>query len=71
MQCHYCKGKMHRGKTTYSVHRKGYHLVIDAVTALVCNQCGEPYFEEENVKLIQELIRDVDERSEKIVAAAV
>jgi YgiT-type zinc finger domain-containing protein len=58
------------GKTTYSIHRKGYHLVIDEVPALVCAQCGEPYFEEESVKLIQELIRDVDRRTGKIVATA-
>lgn len=70
MKCHYCKGKMVSGKTTYFVHRKGYHLVIDEVPALVCNQCGEPYFEEDNVRLIQELIRDVDEQTEKIVASA-
>ena len=70
MKCHYCKGKMVSGKTNYSVHRKGYHLIIDEVLALICNQCGEPYFEEGNVRLIQELIRDVDKRTEKIVAAA-
>jgi hypothetical protein len=40
------------------------------VPALVCSQCGEPYFEEENVRIIQELITDVDERTEKIIAAS-
>lgn len=69
MQCHYCKGTMASGKTTYSVHRKGYHLVIDAVPAWVCTQCGEPYFEEQSVTLIQELIQDVDRRTERILAA--
>jgi YgiT-type zinc finger domain-containing protein len=61
---------MDPGRTTYSVHRKGYHLVIDDVPAVVCSQCGEPYFEEDSVRLIQEMIRDVDQRAERIHAAA-
>ncbi len=68
MECHYCKGKMVAGKTAYSVNRKGYHLVIDEVPAFVCTQCGEPYFEEKSIQLIQELISQVDERAEKIQA---
>ncbi len=66
MQCHYCKGIMEAGKTPYTISRKDYHLVINNVPALICQQCGEPYFDEEEVDMIQSLIKDVDTKSEQL-----
>lgn len=66
MKCHYCKGIMKPGKTSYTISRKDYHLVIDNVPALICRQCGEPYFGENEVGLIQSLIKDVDVKSEQL-----
>ena len=43
----------------FTRHRRGYHLVIDQVPACLCTQCGEPYFEEEGVKVIFRNIADV------------
>ena len=71
MKCHYCKGLMTQGRTSYTINRDGYHLVIDNVPALICQQCGEPYFYEKEVDMIQELIKEVDSRSEKIHCFAV
>jgi YgiT-type zinc finger domain-containing protein len=56
---------MKKGRTAYSINRKNYHLVIENVPAFVCQQCGEPYFEGEEVDAIQDLINDIDERIEK------
>ena len=28
MQCHFCAGEMKKGKTTYTLNRMGYHLLI-------------------------------------------
>ena len=47
-------------------NRKDYHLVIDNVPALICNQCGEPYFDESEVRLMQGLIKEVDKKTEEI-----
>jgi YgiT-type zinc finger domain-containing protein len=66
MECLHCKGKMVRKKVSYTVNRKGYHLVIDDVPAWVCEQCGEPLFEEETVNLVQEMLRAVDARMERL-----
>ena len=66
MECLHCKGKLTRKKTSYTVNRKGYHLVIDDVPAWVCEQCGEPLFDEETVDAIQEMLRAVDARMEKL-----
>jgi YgiT-type zinc finger domain-containing protein len=53
---------MARKKTAYAINKNGYHLVIDDVPAWVCQQCGEPYFEGQEVDVIQEVIRAVDSR---------
>ena len=70
MNCCYCKGKMKRSTTPFHIDRKGYHLVLDAVGAWVCMQCGEVYFEESEVDAIQEVIRAIDKQTEKLAVPA-
>jgi len=60
LECFYCKGNMVRGKTSYALSRRGYHLLIDEVPAWVCQQCGEVYFEGGEVDAIQDLIKTLD-----------
>ena len=66
MECQYCKGELARELVSYSANRKGYHLIIDDVPAWVCQQCGEPLYDEETVDAIQEMLREVDVRLEKL-----
>ena len=54
------------GKTTYTINKKGYHLLIDEVPAWICEQCGEPYFEGNVVDAIQKLVGAVDVRVENV-----
>ena len=70
MKCIHCQGKMNRGTAPFHVDRKGYHILFDAIPAWVCTQCGESYFEEAEVKAIQDVIRAVDQQTEKITLAA-
>jgi len=65
MECHYCKGVMARGKTTYTISRHGYHLLIHDVPAWICQQCGETYFEGKEVDIIQDMIRTLDSKIAK------
>lgn len=67
MECLHCKGKLVRKKVSYTATRHGYHLIIDQVPAWVCEQCGEPLFDEETVDAIQETLREVDLRMDKLV----
>lgn len=64
MTCMYCKGEMQRKAAPFHVDRHGYHLHWDAVPAWVCTQCGEPYFEEQEVTAIQESLADLDKHSQ-------
>ncbi len=72
MKCLYCKGTLRRKKVSYTATRKRYHLIIDDVPAWVCEQCGEPLFDEETVNAIQGMLQEVDSRLPKLsVAVAV
>ena len=70
MKCLYCQGKMVRGTAPFDIHRKGYHLSFDAVPAWVCTQCGESYFAESEVETIQQAIRALDKRTERLEVVA-
>lgn len=53
---------MKQGKAPIHIDRDGCHITIDSVLAWICEQCGEPPFEEQEVDAIQDIIRAVDEK---------
>ena len=65
VECLYCRGTLIRKSVSYTATRKGYHLIIDDVPAWVCEQCGEPLYEEETVEAIQQILQGVDARLEE------
>ena len=69
MECYFCKGKMKRGRTTYTVNKKGYHLLIDDAPALICTRCEEAYFEGEGIDAIQDVIKSLDAQISKMRGA--
>jgi len=71
MKCLYCQGTLVRQQISYTANRQGYHLIIDDVPAWVCQQCGEPMFDEATVDLIQEMLHEVDTRLVKLTNLAV
>jgi len=60
-----------RKKVSYTATRKGYHLIIDDVPAWVCEQRGEPLFDDETVDTVQEMLRGVDVRLEGLAVLSV
>jgi hypothetical protein len=52
------------------VDRRDYHLTLDRVPAWVCQQCGEAYFEPKEVDRIQDAVRALDERTQRLAASA-
>ena len=70
MKCMYCQGAMTKGTAPFHIDRRGVHITLDAVPAWVCSQCGEPYFEEQEVNVIQDLIESVDKTSAPFAASA-
>jgi len=70
MKCIHCQAIMKRGKAPLHIDRNGCHVTIDNVPAWVCKQCGEAYFEEQEVDTIQDLIRTIDEKANKLTLSA-
>jgi len=61
---------MERKTAPFQINRKGYHLMLNAVPAWVCPQCGEFFFEETEVESIQTALQKLDEQTEKLAMAA-
>ncbi|MGI8742351.1 MAG: YgiT-type zinc finger protein [Bryobacteraceae bacterium] len=70
MKCAHCRGKMRRSHAPFHIDRKRYYLSLEAVPAWVCGQCGEPYFEEREVKTIQRLLLQLDRQTANLVSVA-
>jgi YgiT-type zinc finger domain-containing protein len=71
MEWLYCTGELVREMVSYSANRKGYHLIIDDVPVWVCQQCGQPLFDEKTIDAIQDMLRQVDGRLEKLTALSI
>ncbi|HOH31686.1 MAG: hypothetical protein BWX80_00926 [Candidatus Hydrogenedentes bacterium ADurb.Bin101] len=67
MKCMYCQGEMERGTAPFDIDRDGIHLHLDKAPAWLCRQCGEAYFDENDVNALQETIK-VIEKQAKILA---
>jgi YgiT-type zinc finger domain-containing protein len=71
MLCPHCQGTLRPGKTSYTVNRNGNHLIIDDVPDLICEQCHEPLFTEEAVRLVQQMIQTLDTQRKELELIAV
>lgn len=68
MKCIHCQGEMTKGTAPFHVDRKGCHVFLENIPAWVCEQCGEAYFDENEVDAIQDLIRLVEQKIDLLVA---
>lgn len=67
MKCIHYLGEMKRGTTPLHIDRKGCHLMLEAVPAWVCTQCGEAYFDEKEVDAIEDLVDSIERKTEALV----
>ncbi len=70
MKCIHCQGTMKKETTPLHIDKKGCHLQLDAVPAWVCTQCGETYFEEREVDVIQDLVSSVERQAGALALSA-
>lgn len=62
----HCQSELKRGTATFTDSRNGYVIALQDIPAWVGTQCGELMFDTEVVSGIQDLLRAVDERIEKL-----
>lgn len=70
MKCIHCQAPMKLGTAPLHIDRQGCHVTFDNVRAWVCEQCGEAYFEEQEVDAIQDLIQTVEQKANKLTLSA-
>lgn len=70
MECLHCRGKMERNTAPFAVERNGYHIHWDSVPAWVCTQCGEPFFEEQEIERIQKVLAGIESESKLLPRAS-
>ena len=63
MECVYCKGHMEKKTEPFSIQKNGYYLHWGAIPTFICNQCGEVYFAEHEVGIIQSAIAELDRKN--------
>ena len=56
--CPLCGGEKTTGKTTFTVDLKFGIVVIREVPALVCDQCGEAWFEDSVAKQLEHVVSE-------------
>jgi YgiT-type zinc finger domain-containing protein len=66
MECPVCGGQLVEGKAPYEVTRRGYHLILDDVPALVCTQCHTPWFDSEVVGYFDDALDALDLLSDRL-----
>lgn len=66
MECLYCQGEMEKAEVSYTVNHKDFHLLIRNIPAYVCTRCGEKYYEDREVEVIQNLIKNLEAEIEDI-----
>ena len=70
MRCLLCNGEMEKSHVAYTIDRKGYHMYIEKIPAHVCVQCGERFFDEQEVAAIQEMIEVLESKLQEIQKAS-
>ena len=70
MKCMYCQTEMKKGLVPFHIDKNGIHVILDEVPAWICPQCGEYYFEENEVNSMQELVKSIEKQSKKFSHSA-
>lgn len=60
---------MKKSTVPYSINRRGYHLFLEKIPAYVCSRCGQKYFDENESKAIQNLLKSFEKKLDLVIAA--
>ena len=60
---------MVRGDAPFSIDRNGYHISWESIPAWVCKQCGEAFFEENEMSHIQKALDKIDHETNALTSS--
>jgi len=69
MECK-CGGALIEGKSSYSVSKKYFSLILEDIPAFKCTRCDKVLFDEEVVDKIQKLVNRAERDVKEIVSGA-
>jgi YgiT-type zinc finger domain-containing protein len=70
MKCIHCQGEMTQGTAPFHIERENIHISLDKIPAWVCSQCGEVYFEEKEIEILEQLIQSIEAQNKKLTMTA-
>jgi YgiT-type zinc finger domain-containing protein len=65
-----CGGTLKEGFAPDHITRRGYHLIVDQVPALVCTQCRSPFFDSQIIGWVEEAVAALDLLDDRLKAFA-
>ena len=65
-RCYLCGGALQSGRVTAREWRDGKLTLIENVPALVCENCGEPYFDAETCRQMDRVMETAETPSRTI-----
>jgi len=66
MNCIMCKGNLEKGLINYPVDARSQFLLIKDVPALICDQCGEYFFDDEIYAKIEGVVESAKKSNVEI-----
>jgi len=67
-KCHFCGGEIVKGKKNFTVTRGDYCVIIHDIQTDVCSQCGEAYYDPEQGRAIEKILKTMDDQMKKLQA---
>jgi len=64
--CIFCKGTLNKGKTDYIENNKNLVILIRDVPCEKCGQCGEIYYDNDTVQVLEKALGKVQHISSEI-----
>ncbi len=65
MNCFMCKGNLEKRKENYVVDLEDT-IIVKGVTAKVCTQCGEQYFDDETAENIEKIVNQLKQLATEV-----
>ena len=71
MNCSFCGGNLKKDVTEYIEKQDNYIVVIKNVPCEKCSQCGEVYFSNETVKMIERILDTIQFVSSELTVSVI
>jgi YgiT-type zinc finger domain-containing protein len=65
-KCHFCGGEITKGKKTFTLTREDYCVIIRDIPTDICSQCGEAYYDPEQGRTIEKILKTLNDHVKKL-----